>query len=112
MPCKATMGKQGFLTFLTILEQTPKSAKAVTPSVGYDVEKSALSCTIDGNVKCETFPGQSNITKLCKFGPFILLWAVYAEEIKDLSKKFMNKVIHHEVISDSKKTESNLDILQ
>lgn len=107
MPHKTTMGKQGFLTFLTILEQTPKSNKTVTPSVGYDVEKSALSHTIDGNVKCETFPGQSNITKLCKFGPqfgsFILLLAVYAEEIKDLSKKFMNKVIHHEVISDSKK---------
>ena len=106
------MGKQGFLAFLTILEQTAQSDKTVTPSVGYDVEKSALPCTIDGNVKCETFPGQSNITKLCKFGPqfgsFILLWAVYAEEIKDLSKKFMNKkfmnkVIHHEVISDSKK---------
>lgn len=110
------MGKQGFLTFLTILEQTLKSNKTVTPSVGYDAEKSALSCTIGANVKCETFPGQSNIKKLCKFcpqfGSFILLLAVCAGEIKDFSKKFMNKVIHHEVISDGKKTESNLAILQ
>ena len=101
------MGKQGFPTFLTILEQTPQNNNTVTPSVGYDVEKSALSCTIGGNVKCKTFPGQSNIMKLCKFGSqfgsFILLLAVHAEEIKDLSRKFMNKVIHHEVISYGKK---------
>lgn len=107
MPHKTSMGKQGFPTFPTILEQTPQSNNTVTPSVGYHVEKSALSCPTGGSAKCETFPGQSNIMKLCKFGPqfgsFILLLAVHAEEIKDLSRKFMNKVIYHEVISDGKK---------